>query len=122
MDRLLRISEEIKRELGYLLANELKDPRLPEFTSITHVKVTKDLRYATVYVSVLGSEEDRKNALEALKSASGFIRREIGHRISLRYTPEFRFEIDRSIERGIHISSLIDKTLEDDRKKNQDKE
>lgn len=115
----MRISEEVKRELGALIRSEIKDPRLPELTSITAVRVTKDLRYATVYVSVLGDENDRKNALEALKSASGFIRREIGRRMSLRYTPEFKFEIDRSIERGIHMSSLIDKTIAEDRNRSQ---
>lgn len=109
VDRIYRISEEVKKELCKIVQNEIKDPRMPKLTSITTVKVTKDLRYAKVFVSVLGNELDKKNALEALKSAAGFIRREIGHRIQLRYTPEFKFEIDNSIEHGIYITSLIDK-------------
>lgn len=120
MDRINRISEEVKRELGEIVRNEIKDPRLPVLTSITAVKVTKDLKFATVYVSVFGDEKDRLNAIEALKSASGFIRREISHRVNLRNTPEFKFEIDRSIERGIYMSSLIDKTLEEDRNKKKE--
>ncbi|NLM74881.1 MAG: 30S ribosome-binding factor RbfA [Clostridiaceae bacterium] len=111
MDRTDRISKEVQKELSDLIQYEIKDPRLPKFVSITSVRVTKDLRYATVYVSVLGTEDQKKDALEALKSASGFIRREIGQRINLRYTPEFRFKLDDSIEHGMYISRLIDETM-----------
>lgn len=122
MDRTLRISEQVKRELGDIISNEIKDPRLPQFTSITSVHVTRDLRYATVHVSVLGGEEERENALLALKSAAKYIRREVGQRIKLRYTPEFIFEIDRSIEKGIYMSSLIDKTIKEDERIDKEKE
>ncbi|MCX7774208.1 MAG: 30S ribosome-binding factor RbfA [Clostridia bacterium] len=111
MDRIDRISEEIKKELSGLIRNEIKDPRLPEFVSITAVRVTKDLRFAKIYVSVLGDEAKKKDAIAALVHAAGFIRHEIGHRINLRYTPEFHFELDNSIEQGMHISRLIDQTL-----------
>lgn len=116
-DRYERISEEIKRELGVIILNGIKDPRLPKMVSVTHVDVTRDLHFAKVYISVYGSEEDKKNALSALKSAAGFIRREIGHRIQLRYTPEFHFENDNSIEQGAYISKLIDETRTKDEKK-----
>ncbi len=113
MDRIGRISEEMKKEVSAIIQNELKDPRLPKIVSVTSAEVTKDLRYAKIYVSVLGSEEEKENALKGLKSAQGFIRREIGHRLKLRYTPELIFHLDNSIERGIYISKLIDETLND---------
>ncbi|HOM01216.1 MAG TPA: 30S ribosome-binding factor RbfA [Acetivibrio sp.] len=114
MERIERISEEIKREMSGIIQNELKDPRLPKLISITHVNVTKDLRYAKAYVSVLGSEEEKANALEGLKSAAGFIRREIGRRVQIRYTPEIHFELDNSIEQGAYITKLINETSAQD--------
>lgn len=113
-DRINRISEEIRRELGDIILNDIKDPRLPQMVSILSVNATNDLRYAKVFVSVLGSEEDKKNALAALKSAAGFIRREIGHRIQIRYTPELLFEIDNSIEHGVYMTKLINETVKQD--------
>jgi ribosome-binding factor A len=111
MDRTDRISEEIKKEVSSLIQNGLKDPRLPKMISVTAVEVTRDLSYAKVFISVLGSDEEKANALKGLKSAAGFIRREVGHRLQLRYTPEMLFELDNSIERGVYISKLIDDTL-----------
>lgn len=114
IDRINRISEEVRRELSDIVQNDIKDPRLPKMVSILNVNVTKDLRYAKVYISVLGTEEDKKNALSALKSAAGYIRREIGHRIQLRYTPEMQFEVDNSIEKGAYITKLINDTVKHD--------
>lgn len=111
MDRTDRISEEVKKEVSQIIQNNIKDPRLPEFVSIIAVNVTRDLRYAKVYVSVLGDDEKKKGALEALNHASGFIRREIGQRIKLRYTPEFSFILDNSIEHGMYLSKLIDEVV-----------
>ena len=113
-ERIYRISEEIKREISNIIQNDLKDPRLPEFVSVLSVDTTRDLRYAKVYVSVYGNEEEKKKAMEGLKNAAGFIRREIGQRIKLRYTPELLFEKDDSIEKGIYMSSLINKVIEDE--------
>lgn len=109
VERANRISEEIKRELSDIIMHELKDPRITGMISIVNLKVTRDLRYAKVYISIYGSDEDKKNAIEGLRNAAGFLRKEIGHRIQLRYTPELIFEIDDSIERGIYISGLIKK-------------
>lgn len=114
VDRIQRISEEIRREISEILLNGLKDPRLPKLISVMAVKVTKDLKYAKVYVSVLGSEEEKKNAIAGLKSAAGFIRHEIGQRIQIRYTPELQFEIDNSIEHGVYITKLINDTIKKD--------
>lgn len=112
-DRIIRISEEVKKEISNIIQNDLKDPRLPSLVSIVSCNVTKDLRYAKVFVSVLGSDEEKKNAISALKSAAGFIRRELGHRVQLRYTPEIHFELDTSIEHGFHINKLINDTTKD---------
>ena len=111
MDRTNMISEEMKKEISTIIQNELKDPRLPKMISVISADVTRDLRYAKIFISVLGNETDKKNAIEGLKSAAGFIRREVGHRLQLRYTPELLFELDNSIERGVYISKLINDTI-----------
>lgn len=105
-DRISKINEEVRRELSNIV-RELKDTRIPMMTSIVAVKVTNDLSYAKVYVSVMGDELVQKKAIEGLKSASGFVRREIGRRLQLRHTPEFLFELDHSIEQGAYINKLI---------------
>jgi len=112
-DRYDRIAEEIKRELSNVI-RELKDPRIGGVVSVVAVDVTRDLRYAKAYISVLGSDEEKENALSGLKSAAGFIRREIGNRVMLRHVPEFHFVIDNSIEHGINISKLIDEVRKKD--------
>lgn len=114
MDRTDRIAGEMQKEIADLIRNTIKDPRLPGLVSVTAVRVTKDLRYARVFVSVFGNEQEKKDALQALKHAAGFVRHEIGQRIQLRYTPEIIFVQDDSIEHGMHISNLIDKTLHPD--------
>ena len=106
-NRIDRISEEVKKELS-LIIWELKDPRLNNsMVSVVNVQVTKDLRFAKAYISVFGDEKAKKGAIDALKGAAGFIRKEIGHRIDLRYTPEFSFVLDDSIEYGSHINEVL---------------
>lgn len=105
-ERINKINEEVRRELSAIL-RDVKDSRIPIMTSIVAVNVTNDLSYAKVYVSVMGDESIQKKALEGLKSASGFMRREIGRRISIRHTPELIFDIDHSIEHGAHINDVI---------------
>ena len=117
VDRINRISEEVKKEISSIIQNELKDPRLPKMVSVISANVTKDLRFAKIYVSVLGTEEEKKNALAALKSSAGFVRREIGHRMNLRNTPEMQFELDNSIEHGVYLSKLINETVKHDESK-----
>ena len=105
-NRIGRINEEIQRELADLLRT-LKDPRVQAMISITRVETTGDLRYAKVYISVL--EKDRgRDVLKGLKSAGGYLRREIGSRLQLRYTPELVFQLDDSIAQGAHILDLIE--------------
>ncbi|MBR2453268.1 MAG: 30S ribosome-binding factor RbfA [Clostridia bacterium] len=106
-NRIDRISEEVKRELS-LIIRELKDPRLSKaVVSVINVNVTKDLKFAKAFISVLGNEDVQKGAMDALKSAAGFIRKEVGHRINLRSTPEFTFVLDNSIEYGAHINEVL---------------
>ena len=105
-NRIGRINEEIQKELASLIPN-LKDPRVQDtMISVTHVEATPDLRYAKVYVSFL--EEDRaKDALKGLKSAGGYLRRELGARLQLRYTPELTWALDDSITYGAKMLKLI---------------
>lgn len=105
-NRINRINVEVHRELAAII-RELKDSRIPMLTSVVAVHVTNDLSYAKCYISVMGDAETRKKALEGLKSAAGFIRRELGSRLNLRHTPELLFIQDESIEHGAHINDVI---------------
>ena len=116
VDRTDRLAEEVKKEISNIIHNTLKDPRLPSLVSVLKVNLAKDLRYAKVFVSVLGNDAEKENCLKALKSAAGFIRREVGHNINIRYSPELTFVMDDSIERGIYLARLIDKTILEDNK------
>lgn len=106
MARIDKINGEVMRELAMII-RELKDSRIPLMTSVVAVNVTNDLRYAKAYISVMGDEDVQRKAMEGLKSAAGYIRREIGKRIDLRYTPEFIFILDKSIEHGSHIDKVL---------------
>ena len=110
-NRLERVAEDVKREIGRIIQNELKDPRLPPMVSVLKADISSDYRYAKVYVSVMGGEEEKTKALQALESAAGFIRREIGRRIKIRSVPELHFKLDDSIEHSIYISKLISDTV-----------
>ena len=109
-----RMGEEIRKIISDLLFKGLKDPRLSAMISIKAVEVTSDGSYATVYLSVLGMDPDKEKAaaqqqdtLDALNSAKGFIRKEIGRQIKLRHVPDLIFKIDKSLEYGRHIDELI---------------
>ena len=105
-NKIERINEDISRVLGGLL-RDIKDPRVRQgMISITAVDTTGDLRYAKVFLSVFGLEHE-KEFLKGLKSAAGYLRRELGQALNLRYTPELLFELDKSIERGARISSIL---------------
>ncbi|MBR4108837.1 MAG: 30S ribosome-binding factor RbfA [Oscillospiraceae bacterium] len=105
-NRIGRINEEIQKELSSLIRN-LKDPRVQDtMISITHVETTPDLRYAKIYASFL-QEEKASDALKGLKSASGYLRRELGRTLQLRYTPELQWALDDSITYGAKMLRLI---------------
>ena len=99
-----RINQEVQRELGMLISQELKDPRVNPMTTVVACEVAPDLKTAKVYISVLGDEQSQKDTLVGLKSAAPFLRSELAHRINLRNTPELRFIGDQSID----MSKLID--------------
>ncbi len=115
--RINRISEEVRKIVSELLMREIKDPRIDPMTSVTKVQVTRDLRYANIYVSVLGNKDVKEDTLQGLENAKGFIRKEIGSRIDLRYVPEPKFHLDETIEQGIYMSKLIEKVNKEDQEK-----
>ena len=104
-NRINRINEDIQRELADLLRT-VKDPRVQGLISITRVDTTTDLRYCRVYVSAL-DQSDIKEVVKGLKSAAGYLRRELGRALTLRYTPELQFVEDDSIDTGAHILSML---------------
>jgi ribosome-binding factor A len=105
--RANRVGEQMKKELSDIIGRKLKDPRVG-FVTVTAVEVTGDLQQATVFISVLGNDEEKEKTLAGLAKASGFIRSEIGKRIRLRKTPEIFFQFDSSIEYGNRIETLLD--------------
>lgn len=105
-NRLNRINEELKKEISNIISFELKNPDATGLISVTKVKITPDLKYAKVYVSMLNSKNNEKT-LEALKKSAGYIRSNIAKKINLRITPELVFEEDDSMEYGMKIESII---------------
>ena len=108
--RIDRISEEVRREVDAIIREELGDPRIDGTWSVTRAEVTGDLRYAKIYISVL-EDEKRRDLMEALKNARGFIRHALGKRMIIRYTPELIFVSDQNIEYGVHIAKVLAETL-----------
>jgi ribosome-binding factor A len=104
-----RVNTLMQREISELILRDLRDPRLDEFVSVTEVSVSPDLRYAKVFVSSMGGQQKEPQILEALNSASGFLRSELAKKIRIRRMPELHFQWDNSIEKGDRILRLIDK-------------
>ena len=102
-----RVAQRIKREAADILETTLRDPRLSGMMSITDVEVTHDLSMARVYVSILKEGEARDQAMEALASAAGFVRRQLAPRLGLREVPELRFVLDTSIEQGARVEEIL---------------
>ena len=108
-DRIDRISEEVHKAIDRIIRDELNDPRIGGTWSIVRCEVTRDLRYCKVRISIL--EEDKRNGMmAALKNAAGFVRRELGHRVDLRYVPEILFELDTNIEYAAKIDRILKET------------
>ena len=108
-----RVGEEIRKTLATLLAKGLKDPRVG-FVSIMEVRMSPDLRHANCYVSLLGSDSERKSSLAGLRSASGWLRREVSKRLGLRFSPEMRFFEDTTLERVFHLEDVFREIHEDE--------
>ena len=111
--RIQRLNNLIRNEISELLQRQVKDPRLGSFVAITEVSISPDMRHATIFVSHIGSEEEKQETLSALASASGFFRRELAGRLRLRHIPELSFQWDDSIERGARLLELIDRVTSD---------
>ncbi len=105
-NRIDRISEEVRREVDRIIREDLSDPRVAGTFSVTRAEVTRDLRHAKIYVSVL-EDDKREGMMAALKKAAGFIRRELGHNIIIRYSPELTFVSDENIAYGVHIAKVL---------------
>lgn len=103
-----RINQEVLKELSVIISREVKDPRVDPLATITNVAVAPDLKTAKVFISVMGDEENKKNTIQGLKSASPYIRSCLAKSLNLRNTPELKFILDDSIEYGIRMSGLID--------------
>ncbi len=105
--RVSRISSEVKRVVSELIRTELRDPRISDMTSITDVEVTSDLSYANIFISVYGDEEVKKESMDGLNNAKGFIKKELGERLDLRHIPEVVFKLDDTVDKGMRIEELI---------------
>lgn len=120
MLRQEKVAEAIKKEISNIIHDELKDPRLG-FTTITRVEITADLRYAKIFFSVLGEDQDYKRTQEALDSALGFIRKLIAQRIKLRFAPQILFKEDRSCEYSLKIQQILDEVKKSNESKKSNK-
>lgn len=109
-----RINGEVLKELSNIIRSEIKDPRINPMTSVVSVEVAPDLKTCKAYISVLGDEQSQKDTITGLKSAEGYIRRELARTVNLRNTPEIKFILDQSIEYGLNMSKLIDEVTQKD--------
>ena len=119
--RVRKIQEFIKQEVGNMLLHDLKDPRLG-FITVTEVKLTGDLREATIYVSLFGKPEEKEASLAALNKAKGFIRKELGQRLRIYYTPTISFKEDTSLDYSMHIEGILKKVIKEDEDENRESE
>ena len=117
-NRIGRIDEEYRKELSQIISYDSKNPNVTGMISVTKVKVTPDLKYAKVYISILNSK-NIKDTMDGLKKSSGFIRSELARRINLRNTPELVFEIDDSLEYGAKIDSILKEIIPEKKDENQ---
>jgi ribosome-binding factor A len=117
--RTARIAEEIKKIVSKMLITEIKDPRINSLISVTDVEVTSDLSYAYIYVSILGGNQE--SSMLGLKSACGYIRREVSKNIKIRHVPEIIFRIDDSLEKGMRMERLIESVRKSDAKKSNNR-
>jgi len=106
-----RLALQIQQEVSLMISRDLKDRRVG-FVTVTGVRLTPDLRHARIFISLMGSDSEKKESLEALNHAAGWVRRELGQRIRTKFLPEIVFQLDTSQEYGAHIDRLIEETHE----------
>ncbi len=111
--RIERVNNLIRQEISQLLQRQVKDPRLGSFVTVTGVSTSPDLKYARIFVSHIGNEEEKQQTMGGLAAASGFLRNELAQRLDLRRIPELKFQWDDSIERGARLLNLIDSVAAD---------
>ncbi len=109
-----RINGEVQKVLSEIIRGEIKDPRISPLTSVVSVSVAPDLKTCKAFISVLGNEEAQTNTMAGLKSAVGYVRRQLAKELNLRNTPEITFVLDQSIEYGVNMSKLIDDVVQKD--------
>ena len=114
------VGDEMRKVMQDIISNELKDPRVPLLTSVTQVKMTRDLSHATVFVSVFGNEHDKKEALDAISGATGFIRFQMCKRINLRLAPELHFKLDNTLDEAARMDAIIDRVKAEDKAKREE--
>lgn len=112
--RIRRIASEIKKEISVLINQDLKDSRIAPITSITEIDLTDDLQSAKVYISVLGSQKEKKDTMEALEHSKGFIKKELGNRMNLRHIPQLYFILDEQLEKAMKMDKLISEVIKKD--------
>ena len=115
-----RINGEVQRVLAEIIRGEIKDPRISPLTSVVAVEVAPDLKSCKAYISVFGDEQSQKDTLAGLKSAEGYIRRELARNLNLRNTPEIKFVMDQSIAYGVAMSKMIDDVTKDLKKDDEE--
>ena len=118
----IRINSEVQREMSSIIREDLKDPRIHPMTSVKAVEVTPDLKFAKIFVSVLGNDEEKEKTMEGLKKSASFARHQLAKRMNLRNTPELTFVLDTSIEYGVTMSKKIDELKEKEESKHRNEE
>lgn len=118
----IRINSEVQREMSSIIRKDLKDPRIHPMTSVMAVEVTPDLKFAKIFVSVLGNDEEKEKTMEGLKKSASFARHQLAKRMNLRNTPELTFVLDTSIEYGVTMSKKIDELKEKEESKHRNEE
>ena len=118
----IRINSEVQREMSSIIREDLKDPRIHPMTSVMAVEVTPDLKFAKIFVSVLGNDEEKEKTMEGLKKSASFARHQLAKRMNLRNTPELTFVLDTSIEYGVTMSKKIDELKEKEESKHRTEE
>lgn len=118
----IRINSEVQREMSSIIREDLKDPRIHPMTSVMAVEVTPDLKFAKIFVSVLGDDEEKEKTMEGLKKSASFARHQLAKRMNLRNTPELTFVLDTSIEYGVTMSKKIDELKEKEESKHRNEE
>jgi ribosome-binding factor A len=108
-----RLAGQLQKEIGLVIAHEVRDPRIPSMVTITHIKLAQDIRNATIYVSIFGDRSEKEEAITGLNKAAPFIQRVVAGRITVKHFPKLFFKLDNSIEHGQHINDLL-KEIHDD--------